>query len=166
MRKVTQLLTLLLLLAATAVQAQWWPNQYFKQGTYLSKGADETRSDLVMTTRVPNSYDWRTVAARLAVYEKMISLRTYGTYEVFQVEQGIDPMGIVAVGPSAHMVDVQSDSLGNLLFAVRFTDSLYVGDSLLASADSWSPEELLVSYNIQDSTVQWVRPVFGVEDLL
>lgn len=154
-----------LILFSTVAQAQWWPGAYYKQGTFVAKDQSHSRSDVLVTAAHPVWPTWGSVVARLAVYEKMISLDTYGTYEVFSVDEAIWPTGITSIGPSAHLVDVQPDSLGNVLFAVRFTDSLFVGDSLMAVADPWSPSELLLAYSPQDSATSWMRPVFGIADL-
>lgn len=151
-----RLLTIMLLISGSLL-AQWGP-PYYHSSNVFSKTTQNYRSDMVFA-----GGDFMDVhVARMVEYTKQISLNYYGSWEIGDME-GLNTF--LTLENSVHIVNMVVSEQGELLLALRHTDSLVVADSLLSITTPYTPKDVLVSYNLFADSIIFVRPAEQIADI-
>lgn len=102
--------------------------------------------------------------ARMVEWETAISLSNYGTSLITRV----DPMGVndtlFTVGSRAHVLALTSTAYIDYML-LRYTDTLLVGDSLLAIGQAWTPEEVIVAIHPTTHEILWTQQMDKMNDM-
>lgn len=130
-------------------------------GEAVARSVTNSKSEFVFGKRATND---GLLMARMTQWQTAISLNNYGTSLITRV----DPMGVqdtlFAVGPRAHVLALTSTVSADYTM-LRYTDTLMVGDSLLAIGQPWIPEEVIVATNPTTHEILWTQHIDKMNDM-
>ena len=130
-------------------------------GTVFPKPSNEFRSEFVFGKNGTNS----ALIAQMTSYAAQISLSNYGAFSVsvFDHANGGLNQEAFEIGPKSHIVGLSGDA-DHIYVGIRYTDSLFVANSLVDVADPWTPSTLLLSWSLSGDSIAWTQPIASLQD--